>query len=53
MPVEIKEMIVRAVIDQGESVGGGGSAGSAHGREDIVADCVKQVLKVLKTKKER
>ncbi|MCB9230937.1 MAG: hypothetical protein H6581_04705 [Bacteroidia bacterium] len=54
MPVEIKEMIVRAVIspNPGSEELSGGSAHSM-GQDEIIAECVKQVLKVLNAKKER
>ena len=55
MPVEIKELIIRAIVEDSQQ--------SAHlptdiqigdsKRDAIVQDCVKQVLKILKRSKER
>jgi hypothetical protein len=51
MPVEIKEIIVRAVVDP--SAGGGGGAAGGGGKEDPVRKAVDQVMKILKDKQER
>lgn len=51
MPVEIKEIIVRAVVDP--SAGGGGGASAGGGKEDQVKKAVDQVMKILKDKQER
>ncbi|MFN0195034.1 MAG: DUF5908 family protein [Aestuariivirga sp.] len=61
MPVEIKELVIRTVVDSGgaEPRSGGGSSASAApsgdaGRtEEIVQECVRQVLRVLARNKER
>lgn len=50
MPVEIKEIIVRAVV---EAPGGGGGGASGGGGEDGVRKAVDQVMKILKDKQER
>ncbi len=52
MPVEVKEIVIRAVIGRG----GGGQAETAPNeadRADIVAECVEQVLQILKEREER
>lgn len=51
MPIEIKEIIVRAVVDP--SGGGGGGGASGGGGEDQVRKTVDLVMKILKDKKER
>lgn len=55
MPVEIKELIIRAVAEEGRS--GTEEAPEASGQDDerqaIVEACVKQVLRILKKSKER
>lgn len=64
MPVEIKELVIRAVVDQGaaEPVGGEGNeppgpaaaAPSDPGcTEEIVQACVRQVMRILRRNKER
>ncbi len=63
MPVEIKELIVRAVVERpagaAEAAGAGacgnlqGSAAAGDADKAMVEACVKQVLKVLRRSKER
>lgn len=65
MPVEIRELIIRAVVDDGNDRRGGGSsrqqaAEPAPVREAaypdtdaLVEECVRQVLKILKKNGER
>jgi hypothetical protein len=55
MPVEIRELIIRAVVTEGE---GGAEATSATAitaeeREAIIEESVRQVLKILKKSQER
>ncbi len=52
MPIKIKELIIRATIGQGGEEGAGAGASSTD-REEIVSECVDQVLKVLESSKER
>jgi hypothetical protein len=62
MPVEIKELVIRAVVkaakDPMDEAGGSAEAAAAAprdaaGTEDIVQECVRQVLHILARKKER
>lgn len=62
MPVEIKELVIRAVVHQeGAPAGGRGAAASSEGaqgaepedREAVVAAAVREVLRILKSSKER
>ncbi len=55
MPVEIRELIIRAVVaEEGERrESAGGAAINAEEREAIIAESVKQVLKILKKSQER
>jgi hypothetical protein len=62
MPIEVKELVVRAVVVDGledrearlsRGDDGGGRALSGAGSEAIVEACVRQVLRVLKQKTER
>ena len=52
MPIEIKEIIVRAVVDPSAGGSGGGASGGG-GAEDKVRKAVDQVMKILKDKEER
>lgn len=54
MPIEIKELVIRATVDSG----GSGSKGprkrkQAAEREEIVAECVEQVMRILRRQGER
>ncbi len=55
MPVEIKELVIRASTTlDGENNGKSQQIQSAPAdNEAIVQECVKQVLRILKKKKER
>jgi hypothetical protein len=61
MPVEIKELVIRAVVgrsgpDPGEGGGGDSPAAAAAAgasTEEIVQECVRQVLRILAKDKER
>ena len=61
MPIEIKELVIRTVVGPGGGAGsagyadsgleaGGGQSGST---EEIVQECVRQVLRLLKMDRER
>ena len=64
MPIEIKELVIRAVVSPearpvsgpGATEPGGSAAGSgaeSEEREAIVAAAVKEVLRILRASKER
>jgi len=55
MPVEIKELIIRAVVeqDQESSQNAPSLQTSDNEKEALLEACVKQVLKILKRSKER
>lgn len=62
MPVEIKELVIRAVVHQeGAQARGHGAAADGEGeqsaepedREAIVAAAVREVLRILRSSKER
>jgi hypothetical protein len=52
MPVEIRELVIRAAVDAQDSDAPQGRL-SAEEREEIVEECVRQVLRILKKKAER
>ena len=58
MPIEIRELNIRVSVNQspaeqdskpGGSSGGGGGAD----KDEIIAECVEQILEILKNKNER
>ncbi len=55
MPIEIKELHIKAVVQEDGSKADISSSGSGEENQlnDIVAECVEQVLNILKEKKER
>jgi Family of unknown function (DUF5908) len=63
MPIEIKELNIRISVSggpppavrSGQRDGAGGADSGAHGagKDEIVAECVEQVLQVLRARKER
>ncbi|MBI5917355.1 MAG: hypothetical protein HY842_18460 [Bacteroidetes bacterium] len=56
MPIEIKELHIKAVINQegGQSpAGSAAGAASAPDKGRIVAECVEKVLEILKQQNER
>ena len=62
MPVEIRELVIRAVVESGPApAGGDAAAGPAGGAvaqerpapETIVQECVRQVLRILAADRER
>ncbi len=54
MPVEIKELIIRANIDAGaDGAPGAGEAGGSADKKEIVSACVEQVLKILERSRQR
>jgi len=59
MPVEIRKLVIKAIIDQTDpntrppSSLNGGVAHESPDPDKLVEDCVKQVLKILKREKQR
>ena len=54
MPVEIKELLIRAVAtEEKSSAGAVWQRGEVTDKQAIVEECVRQVLKILRTSKER
>ncbi|WP_114937093.1 MULTISPECIES: DUF5908 family protein [Mucilaginibacter] len=61
MPIEIRELNIRVSVNQspaeqdsGAGGGGGGAKGGGGGdKDEIIAECVEQILEILKNKNER
>jgi hypothetical protein len=55
MPIEIRELVIKATVAQGEEPAGSTSSsdGSANQKEEIINECVETVLQILKEKHER
>jgi len=65
MPIEIRELVIRATVDPGEAGGGGcgeatsprpdsaASADESGPEESVVQACVREVLRILEEKRER
>jgi hypothetical protein len=56
MPVIIKELIIKAVVEEtpnGGNSGGSGTAKSTQEQEELIATCVEQVLEILEKSKNR
>lgn len=59
MPIEIRELIIKAEVSPDNSTGGGTAAaaaaasGGSNATEALIALCVEKVLQALKEKNER
>ncbi len=53
MPIEIRELVVKATVRDRASEGQSGSRDRRAEKEEIVRECVAQVLEILKRKNER
>jgi hypothetical protein len=54
MPVEIRELVIRAVVSDAHKQNTQAKTGNvSEDKEAIIKECVKQVLKILKRQGER
>ena len=53
MPLEIKELVIRATVDSGGGDETAPETGKPADRAALVAECVEQVLQILRREKER
>lgn len=57
MPIEIRELVIKATVDQsqggGASAPGKGSQSNSSPGEDLIKECVEKVLAILEEKNER
>lgn len=56
MPIEIRELVINATVDQAATAhpsGTSGSSSNVSGSEEIIKACVDKVLEIIKEKMER
>ncbi|GGB09318.1 DUF5908 family protein [Mucilaginibacter rubeus] len=59
MPIEIRELNIRVSVNQSPAEqdskpsGVGGGSGGGGDKDEIIAECVEQILEILKNKNER
>lgn len=53
MPVEIKQLIIRASVEEGPVASGQESPAANVDQDALVQACVKQVLRILKKEQQR
>ena len=56
MPIEIRELVIRATVEPGGGAGQQKSTGKQEAgkeREELIAECVEQVLEILRKERER
>ncbi|OQP60582.1 hypothetical protein A3860_32730 [Niastella vici] len=59
MPIEIRELVIKATVDGAQAPGTGtnapgkGASSNAAPGEDLIKECVDKVLAILKEKNER
>lgn len=53
MPIEIRELIIKASLSDRETERQSGSQEQRGKKEEIIQECVEQVLEILKHKRER
>ena len=53
MPIEIKELVIRATVEQSGADKKAGGRESGKDRSELVAECVEQVLEILRKRGER
>ncbi len=52
VPIEIRELVIRATVEPGESRASDAAPAQPR-RDELVAECVEQVLDVLRRQRER
>lgn len=53
MPIEIRELVIKAVVDGEAKNAGSDTESSGKKREQVVRESVNQVMEILDRKKER
>ncbi len=53
MPVEVSELVIKAVVDDQLSAEKKKTDAGKTDKEEIITECVEQILEILKREKER
>lgn len=53
MPIEIRELVIKVSVEESNAEKQKASGSKSIDREDIIADCVEQVMEILSNKSER
>ena len=53
MPIEIRELVIRASIVNSKTEESSSSESQSKDRESIIAECVDQILQILRKQEER
>ena len=53
MPIEIRELVITASISESNSGTEANTGGKSIDREEIIADCVDQVMEIIRNQTER
>lgn len=53
MPIEIKELVIKATVNEGSGQSGGNGARSEEEKQAIISEAVDRVLQILNDKKNR
>ena len=53
MPVEIRELVIRAVVDERSSAGRPGTPPAEVDRNALIQACVDETLRILRRERER
>jgi hypothetical protein len=53
MPVEIRELLIKATLGEPDREKRPGSGANHLDKQEIIADCVEEVMRILKEEKER
>ena len=53
MPIEIRELVIKATISESSGEGRAFSKAKTKEKEEIIAECVEQVMEILRNQSER
>ena len=55
MPIEIRELVIKATVDSQQNEGEGSSGGSDNGggQEQLINLCVEKVMEIIQSKSDR
>ena len=53
MPIEIRELVIKATVDTSQDQSGASAKPDQKTKQAIVAECVEQVMEIIRQKQER